>query len=46
MQKDYETPNMELINMTEDIITSSGLTNGGTGDGDSGNFEDMFKGEW
>ena len=40
--KKYEEPMMEiLIAEEEDIITTSGLTNGGTGGGDGGDF-----GEW
>lgn len=39
----YETPEMEIVFFeSEDIITTSGLIDGGIGDGDSGEFGDLF----
>ena len=40
----YEEPIMEIIILEQDdvICTSGGLTNGGEGDGGSGNFGGLF----
>lgn len=35
----YEEPEMEIIVLYEQIVT---LSNGGIGDGDSGDFDDLF----
>lgn len=40
----YEIPMMEVVYFEEEdvISTSGGLINGGIGDGDSGEFGDLF----
>lgn len=41
--KKFEPAEFEIIRFNiSDVVTTSGLSNGGSGDGDGGNYDDLW----